>query len=135
VASPPAIAKHTHDPALDEARRLLGEARAALTGGRYAQAESLFGRVRTSGLERGAALTGLAEVAFQRASYLDAARLAKRAAESGGGLQAKMVLGNSYFKLERFDEAIGVYQEILRVDHGHAEARSNLAAAQKRKGS
>jgi Flp pilus assembly protein TadD len=45
-----------------------------------------------------------------------------------------MVLGNSYFRLERFDEAIAEYQSVLRVDHNHAEARANLAAAEKRKG-
>jgi tetratricopeptide (TPR) repeat protein len=121
-------------PEREEARRTLGEARAALTAGRYAQAENLFGRVRATGAERAAALTGLAEVAFQRASYADAARVGRGAVIAGGGVAAKLVLGNAYFKLGRYDEAIAEYQDILKVDHGHAEARANLAAAQKRKG-
>jgi cytochrome c-type biogenesis protein CcmH/NrfG len=46
-----------------------------------------------------------------------------------------MVLGNSCFKLNRLDEAIDQYRAVLRLDGDHAEARANLAAAEKRKGS
>jgi cytochrome c-type biogenesis protein CcmH/NrfG len=45
-----------------------------------------------------------------------------------------MVLGNTYFKLGKYDDAIGQYRDVLRVDGTHAEARANLAAAEKRKG-
>jgi Flp pilus assembly protein TadD len=73
-------------------------------------------------------------VAFQQQHYPEAVRLGHRAVESNGGVAAKMVLGNSYFKLGKFDEAIGEYREVLRIDGGHAEARANLAAAEKRRG-
>jgi tetratricopeptide (TPR) repeat protein len=91
--------------------------------------------VRASGLERAAALTGLAEVAFQRGTYPEAVRLAHRAVEAGGGNAAKMVLGNSYFKLGKYDDAIAQYRDVLQTDAGHREAKANLAAAEKRKGS
>ena len=120
--------------ALAEARRLLARAHDAVVGERYAEAEELYNRVRTTGLERGPALTGLAEVAFQRGSYPEAVRLGHRAVEAGGGLTAKMVLGNSYFKLGKYDDAIDQYREVLRVDGEHREARANLAAAERRKG-
>jgi hypothetical protein len=120
--------------ALAEARRLLGKAKEATVAERYAEAEDLYNRVRSTGLERGAALTGLAEVAFQRGQYPEAVRAAHRAIESGGGVAAKMVLGNSYFKLGKYDDAILQYREVLQADAGHREARANLAAAEKRKG-
>jgi serine/threonine protein kinase len=120
--------------AIAEAKRLLQKAHEAAIAERYAEADDLYNRVRATGLERGSALTGLAEVAFQRGSYPEAVRLGHRAVEAGGGVAAKMVLGNSYFKLGRYDEAINEYREVLRVDGGHAEARANLAAAEKRKG-
>jgi hypothetical protein len=121
--------------ALAEAKRMLQKARESVVAERYAEAEDLYNRVRASGLERAPALTGLAEVAFQRGSYPEAVRLGHRAVESGGGVPATMVLGNSYFKLGKYDDAITQYREVLRTDAEHQEAKANLAAAQKRKGS
>ena len=72
--------------ALAEAKRMLGKAHEAAVGERYAEAEDLYNRVRATGLERGSALTGLAEVAFQRGQYPEAVRAARRAVESGGGV-------------------------------------------------
>jgi anaphase-promoting complex subunit 3 len=139
VLKPPApksTAPTSESPALAiaEAKKLLARAREASVAERYAEAEELYNRVRAAGLERPAALTGLAEVAFQRASYPEAVRLAQRAVEAGGGVGAKMVLGNSYFKLGKYDDAIAQYREVLQADAGHREARANLAAAEKRRG-
>jgi hypothetical protein len=120
--------------AVAEAKRMIGKAREAAVAERYAEAEDLYNRVRATGLERGPALTGLAEVAFQRGQYPEAVRVAHRAVEAGGGVAAKMVLGNSYFKLGKYDDAILQYREVLQADAGHREARANLAAAEKRKG-
>jgi tetratricopeptide (TPR) repeat protein len=120
--------------ALAEARRMLQKARESAVAERYAEAEEIYNRVRASGLERGTSLTGLAEVAFQRGSYPEAVRLGHRAVEAGGGVAAGMVLGNSYFKLGKYDEAILEYREVLQADAGHREARANLAAAEKRRG-
>jgi tetratricopeptide (TPR) repeat protein len=116
-----------------EAKRMLVEASQALQGRQYAQAEALYNQVRSMKVDTGAATTGLAMVAFQRGNFSEAARIGKRATESGGGVPARMVLGNSLFKLGRYDEAIVQYQEVLKVDHGHAEAKTNLKAALARK--
>ncbi len=131
---PPKSTAPSPGMALAEARRMLQKAHEACAGQRYSEAEELYNRVRASGLERGPSLTGLAEVAFQQEHYPEAVRLGHRAIESGGGVAARMVLGNSYFKLGKYDEAIGEYRGVLKIDNGHAEARSNLAAAERRKG-
>jgi tetratricopeptide (TPR) repeat protein len=124
-------------PALQiaEARAILQEARDAMAGERYKEAEELFNRVRATGLEQAASLLGLAEVAFQRGSYAQSMHLGQRAVAAGGGIAAKMVLGNAYLKLGRYDDAINQYREVLRINGSHVEARSNLAVAEKRKGS
>ncbi|HWE26611.1 MAG TPA: serine/threonine-protein kinase, partial [Polyangia bacterium] len=131
---PPKSTAPSPGMALAEARRMLQKAHEACTSERYAEAEELYNRVRASGLERGPSLTGLAEVAFQQEHYPEAVRLGHRAIESGGGVAARMVLGNSYFKLGKYDDAIGEYRGVLKIDNGHAEARENLAAAERRKG-
>jgi serine/threonine protein kinase len=120
--------------ALSEARREIADAREAFNAGRYAQAESLYNQVNASGYERGQALYGLSQISFQRGNYHEAVRLARRAVQAGAGVEAKMVLGNSYFQLEQFREAIAQYREVLRIDRNHREARTNLAAAEKRRG-
>jgi tetratricopeptide (TPR) repeat protein len=119
---------------LSEARRLLKEARDAQLAGRFAQSEELYNRVRNAGQERAAAVTGLAEVAFQRGNFPDSVRLGQHAIVAGGGVPAKLVLGNSYFKLGKYDDAIAQYRAVLASDPNNTEATTFLAAAQKRKG-
>ncbi|MEO6951492.1 MAG: protein kinase [Polyangia bacterium] len=122
------------EPASLEAKHKLVEARQALAAGQYAHAEALFNQVRGMKLEMGAVTTGLAEVAFQRQNYDEAARIGKRATEAGGGWPAHMVLGNALFKLGRYDEAIAQYQAVLKLDRSNNEAKSNMKAATARKG-
>ena len=124
----------TKEPAVAEARRKLGEARQAMAAGQYAQAEALFNQVRGMKLETGAVTTGLAEVAFQRGHYDEAARIGKRATETGGGAAAHMVLGNALFKLGQYDESIAQYQTVLKSDRSNNEAKNNMKAAMARKG-
>ncbi len=132
----PATAKPTdgNEASVQEARKKIAEAKQALGAGQYANAETLFNQVRSMKLEVGAAATGLAEVAFQRAKYDEAARIARRAIAVGGGSPARMVLGNASFRMKLFDEAIEQYQEVLKTDPRNQEAKSNLRAALVHKG-
>jgi serine/threonine protein kinase len=125
----------TLDPRLpiQVAKRKLAEARQALQANQYSQAEDLYNQVRGMKLEMGAVTTGLAEVAFQRGRYAEAARIGHHATEIGGGVPARMVLGNALFKLGKLDEAIHEYQEVLKIDHHNPEAKSNLKAALSRR--
>jgi serine/threonine protein kinase len=118
------------DPAaVEEARRTLNDARTALASGRVAQAQALLEQVRGTGLEKPAVALGLAQVAFQKGEYSQAVKLAKGA---GGGVAAKMILGNSYLQLGQNDSAVAEYREVLRVDANHSEARLKLSQALKR---
>jgi hypothetical protein len=129
-AAAPTAAAPVDPAALDEARRAIADARGALASGRLGQAQAIFEQVRDSGLEKTAASMGLAQVAFQKGDYQQAIKLAKGA---GGGVPAKMIVGNSYLQLGQYDAAISEYREVLRVDANHSEARTKLSQAEKRK--
>jgi serine/threonine protein kinase len=113
------------------ARQKLTEARRLLQAGRYSDARAAFSRL-TDGKERGPALVGLAEVAFQQQSYGDAARLAQRAVTAGAGVPAHVLLGNCYFRLSRYSDAIAEYKIVLKAQPGHSEARRGLDAAERK---
>jgi serine/threonine-protein kinase len=117
-----------------EAKKKLQAARSALSSRHFAEAEILYQEALATNVEKGAASTGLAEVAFERGNLDEAVRWARRAIDGGGGVPARMVLGNTFFKLKRYDEAILEYQSVLKIDATHAEALANLHAAQARKG-
>ena len=130
-ASDPQQAKH------NEARRLLQQAHSSVTLGKYAQAEDQFHKVLALAppkADRAAALTGMAEMAFQHGKHSDALTLARQAVDAGGGVPAKLVLGNAYFKLARYDDAIHAYRDVLKVSKDNPDAQRNLQAAEKRKG-
>jgi serine/threonine protein kinase len=129
-AAPP---KEPQRDARAESRQKLQAARAALASRHFPEAEALFNEL-VAASDKGAGYTGLGEVAFERGNLEEAVRWGKRAVDAGGGVPARMVLGNAYFKLKKYDDAIAEYRNVLRVDAGHAEAQANLAAAQARKG-
>ncbi|HJZ87890.1 MAG TPA: protein kinase [Polyangia bacterium] len=113
------------------ARRQLAEARRQLAAGHYVEAKQGFSRL-TEGRERASALAGLGEIAFQQSSYAEAARLASQALKAGGGAQARVLLGNAYFRQQRFADAIREYNAVLAEQPNHPEARRGLEAAERR---
>jgi len=64
---------------------------------------------------RGAASAGLAKIAFQEKDYKTAVERAKDSARMGGGAEARVLLGDAYFKLEKFDEAKKAYTEARKI--------------------
>ena len=73
---------------------------------------------------KGAAAAGLAKIAFQEKDYKTAVERAKTSARLGGGAEARVMMGDAYFKLEKFEEAKKAYTEALKLDP------NNLAAGQ-----
>jgi serine/threonine protein kinase len=122
---PPAVAAA-------EAKKMLAEADRMLRAERFAEARGIFEKLAKGKKERGPALVGLAEIAFQEKKYADAARAAELAAERGGGVKARVLLGDAHFRLAHYKEAAKAYEEALKIDPGNASAKSGLALANKR---
>ena len=115
-----------------EAKKMLADADRLLRAERFGEARDIFQKLTKSKKERGPALVGLAEISFQEKKYADAARTAEKAAAGGGGVKARVLLGDAHFRLARYKEAARAYEEALKIDPGNASAKSGLALANKR---
>ena len=82
--------------------------------------------------ERGSALVGLAEISFQEKNYADAVRSATLAVDRGGGVKARVLLGDAHFRLSHYKEAAQAYGDALKLDPNNASAKTGLALATKR---
>jgi len=109
------------------AKQLVGEGRRALSEGKLADARERFLAALKASPRNPAALTGLASVAFEQASYPQAIELARKAlGQSRGEVQAQLVLGDACFNLLRYDEARKAWEEVLRLDPGNRSAARRL---------
>jgi tetratricopeptide (TPR) repeat protein len=115
-----------------ENRKQLEEAERLLRAERFTEARGIFSRLSKSRRDRGPALVGLAEISFQEKHYEDAVKSATRAADRGGGVRARVLLGDAHFRLNQFKEAAKAYEGALKLDPRNASARSGLALANKR---
>jgi tetratricopeptide (TPR) repeat protein len=115
-----------------ENRKLLADGERLLRAERFVEARGMFEKVSRSRHDRGPALVGLAEIAFQEKNYALAVRSAKRAADKGGGVKARVLLGDAHFRLNHFKEAAHAYEEALKLDPDNASAKSGLQLANKR---
>ena len=123
------------NPALSqtESRHLLEEARDFLRAQRYEEASEAFSRLaRPRGKSRGPAEVGLAKIAFQQKHYEEAVNHARRGARYGGGVEARVVLGDAYFRLDKFEDARKAYTEALKLDPENRTAKQNLALIEQR---
>ncbi len=64
--------------------------------------------------------------AFNRQSFDEAIRLAETAVRTGGGLEAHLLLANTYLKTGHLDEAEQHFAEVVRIDPAHVVARDRL---------
>jgi tetratricopeptide (TPR) repeat protein len=135
AAGRPATGRPARSPsgaAAAESRKLLASGERLLHAERFAEAREIFQKVASSRHDRGLALVGLAEISFQEKNYTAAVRSARLAAERGGGVRARVLLGDAHFRLDQFKEAAKAYEEALKLDPKNASAKSGLALAQKR---
>jgi len=102
----------------------LQEAQQLLHAQRYEEARAAFRKLLAVRQTKGAAAAGLAKIAFQEKDYKTAVERAKTSARLGGGAEARVMMGDAYFKLEKFEEAKKAYTEAIKLDP------NNLAAGQ-----
>jgi serine/threonine protein kinase len=114
------------------ARELVRKGRRLMGQGKHSQAEDLFRKAKRMPGGSARALTALSELAFQSGRHSKAVRTAVKALEAGGGLRAKIVLANSYYKLGLYKSAMKHFRSVLRIRPGHPVAKRGLAAAQRR---
>ena len=134
VAAPAPAPRPARLPGINpaSAREVIRTAQSLLKAQRYDEAAEAFRRVLSVRRERGAALVGLGAIAFQQRKYDEAVSRAKEAARGGGGIEARLLLGDAYFKLEKYDEAKKAYDDALRLDPASDTARRGLELASRR---
>ena len=118
-------------PPLDS-KKLLADGERLLRAERFPEAREIFEKLAKSRRDRGPALLGLAEISFQEKKYGEAVHAAEIAADRGGGVKARVLLGDSHFRLSHYKEAAKAYEDALRLDPGNPSAKSGLTLANKR---
>jgi hypothetical protein len=117
-----------------QGRAMLKSAQTLLKAQRYEEAEEAFKRVLGGRRERGMALVGLGNIAFQKQNYAEAETRAREARTANGGIEAALLLGDAYFKQGKYADAKAAYDDALHMDGGsetakkRARAGSDLAA-------
>ncbi|HEY4395045.1 MAG TPA: serine/threonine-protein kinase, partial [Polyangia bacterium] len=115
-----------------ENKRLLAEGTRLLRAERFPEARAVFQKLAKSKHDRGSALVGLAEISFQEKNYTEAVQSASQAVDRGGGVQARVLLGDAHFRLAHYKEAAKAYGDALKLDPKNASAKTGLSAATKR---
>jgi tetratricopeptide (TPR) repeat protein/tRNA A-37 threonylcarbamoyl transferase component Bud32 len=101
--------------------------RQALAKGMLDDAEAAFRRAVHADPLNGVAVGGMAEVAFERARYPEALDYARRATKlAPRSARYLTILGDSYFKLLRFDEARATYQRALAIAPADPQLKSRI---------
>jgi tetratricopeptide (TPR) repeat protein len=117
---------------LAESGKILQDGQDFLRAQRFDEALSAFEKLVQSGKSRGPALVGLAKIAFQKHEYQEAVDRARESARAGGGAEARVVLGDAYFRLEKFADARKAYEAALKLDPNNRTARQNLDLIERR---
>ncbi len=115
-----------------ESKRLLEEGNRLLRAERFPEARAVFQKLSKSKRDRGSALVGLAAISFQEKNYTEAVQSASQAVDRGGGVAARVLLGDAHFRLAHYKEAAKAYGDALKLDPKNVSAKTGLAAATKR---
>jgi serine/threonine protein kinase len=78
----------------------------------------------TAILERG-------QAAFDRGDYPEAVRRGREAIAAGGALAGHLLVGDAYYRLERFPDALREYQAALALDPGSSSIKRRRDLAEK----
>jgi tetratricopeptide (TPR) repeat protein len=107
-----------------KAAELAKQGKAALSAGRRSEAESLFHQAVSYDRRNAAALSGLSDVYFDTGSNQKAVLYAERAVQAASRHASyRLKLGDAYFKVLRYRDALKQYQEAKKLGSGKADAR------------
>ncbi|MEZ4381421.1 MAG: protein kinase [Nannocystaceae bacterium] len=114
-------------------RKLSSEAAAALASGQRKQAEGLFHQALALDNRNAAALIGLSDIHFDRSNYQQAVQFAKKAVQAAPKKASYRIrLGDAYFKLLRYTDALAEYEAAGKL--GSKEASGRIAKVKSRLG-
>jgi len=68
-------------------------------------------------------ILGRGQAAFDRGDYPEAVRRGREAIVAGGALGGHMLVGDAYYRLERFPDALREYQAALALDPGNTSIK------------
>jgi len=77
------------------------------------------------------AILGRGQAAFDRGDYPEALRRGREAIAAGGALGGHLLVGDAYYRLERFPDALREYQAALALDPGNASIKRRRDLADK----
>jgi len=77
------------------------------------------------------AILGRGQAAFDRGDYPEALRRGREAIAAGGTLGGHLLVGDAYYRLERFPDALREYQAALALDPGNTSIKRRRDLAEK----
>jgi serine/threonine protein kinase len=108
----------------ERAKELAEQGMAALRAGRRSEASSLFNQAIAFDRSNATALMGLSDIAFDTGADTKAVNYAEKAVEASPGNQTyRLKLGDAYFKVLRYREALAQYEEAKKKGSGKADER------------
>ncbi|MCA9658476.1 MAG: protein kinase, partial [Myxococcales bacterium] len=111
-------------------RKLSSEAAAALASGQRKQAEGLFHQALALDNRNAAALIGLSDIHFDRSNYQQAVQFAKKAVQAAPKkANYRIRLGDAYFKLLRYTDALAEYEAAKKLGSKEASGRISKVKA------
>ena len=76
-------------------------------------------------------ILGRGQSAFDRGDYPEALRRGRETIAAGGALRGHLLVGDAYYRLERFPDALREYQAALALDPGNASIKRRRDLAEK----
>ncbi|WP_230467361.1 tetratricopeptide repeat protein [Lujinxingia vulgaris] len=109
------------------------EGRQAYARGDFEAARTAFERTLSASPNHAGANAGLGQILFDQANMRDAERYQLRAVQARpDNIEYRLQLGTVYFRLERFQDAIRTWEEVLNRDPNNSDAQRFIELAQRR---
>ena len=120
-------------PSSGDAAGLARDARIAFSRGDMAEARRLYHEALDKDSKNGEIYAGLGKVYFEGSNYREALKYQQKAVRySPGRLDYRISLGQSFYRLGKYQEAIDVWEGVLKKDPDNRFARQYIELAKKK---